>query len=257
MYKGMYVAVSGALAAERQLNTLTNNLANINTPGFKGDQLTFESYLSKSERKNAVQGDGNNLAGSSEYVLATGQYTNFEQGALRATGSPLDVALNGDGFFAVMTYEGERYTRAGHFQVGSDGALVNAQGHPVLDETDRLIYVYENFLTIDKDGTVWVTDSDEPSALPRDIGKMKIVEFTDPANLIKEGNGLFKSNEPNAAMPSPNSEVVQGSLENSNVNIIRQMTGIIRNERVAEAFKKVIQENDQMTTQLIIQIGRP
>jgi len=267
MYKGMYVAVSGALAAQRRLDTLTNNLANVNTAGFKEDKLVFESYLAEN-RKTAPESPssrGNDNPASVEYVVAAGQYSDFSQGPVRQTGNPLDIALNGDGFLAVMTYEGERYTRKGDLKVGSNGELVTADGNIVLNDQDRPIYVNDGAVNIDEDGSVWV-DGDsisgqgEKGALmdavtPRNVGRLKLVDFGKPYSLVKEGGGLYKG-DPSSATPATVLKVEQGRLEGSNVNMISQMTQIIQNQRAAETYQKVIQESDNMTTQLILQVGR-
>ncbi|VAX23552.1 Flagellar basal-body rod protein FlgF [hydrothermal vent metagenome] len=256
MEKGSYVAVSGMLAAQRKLDTLTNNLANLSTPGFKADQMTFESYLAKSGRGEATPEQAGPTAGDTEYVATTGTYTNFEQGSIRTTGNPLDVALKGDGFLAVMTYEGERYTRAGRLQVAEDGALVTGDGHPVLDASNRMIFVNDKLVTIDDDGSVWLTDNEDRDGEVLSAGKMKLVTPIDMKRLHKEGNGLFSVPDGEEIFTASNIRVVQGSLEGSNVNMIKEMTDIIMGQRMAETYKKIVQQNDQLTTTLILQVGR-
>lgn len=269
MYKSMYVAASGAIAARSRLDVLTNNLANVNTPGFKADQLVFESILAQSEKNSAPEAGKDAPATShmrqGEFVVATESYSDFSQGPVRTTGNPLDIALQGEGFLAVMTYEGERYTRMGNLQVGPNGELVTASGHIVLDEQDRAIFINDGVATIDENGYVWVERESgvvgnndagiTSAATPRSAGRLKLVDFEKPYRLIKEGNGLYSSSDPGAIMPA-DLKVSQGRLESSNVNMVRQMTELIQNQRVAETYQKVIQESDNMTTQLILQVGR-
>lgn len=263
MYKGMYVAASGAIAAQRRLDTLTNNLANVSTPGFKADQLVFESFLAESEKAGQATASpgatGVSRMRHSEYVAAREVYSDFAQGPIRQTGNPLDVALEGDGFLAVMTYEGERYTRNGSLKVGPGGELVTSEGHVVLSEANQPIYLglERGPVTIDENGYIWTQRQDEGNvAYQEGRGKLKLVDFEKPYELTKEGSGLYRAQSPEAALPASDVRVWQGRLEGSNVNIVRQMTGIIQNQRAAETYQKAIQESDNMTTQLILQVGR-
>ncbi|MBI4666871.1 MAG: flagellar basal-body rod protein FlgF [Nitrospinae bacterium] len=266
MHSGMYVAATGFLASERRLETITNNLANINTPGYKADRLVFESYLSKagaSEPTAATRSEGTR---PSDFVVPSEQYTDQAQGPMKSTGNPLDLAIEGEGFFAVMTANGERYTRAGNFQVGPNGELVTANGDVALDDMDRPIIVNDGVVTVDQSGQIWVEkesatgqNSDVPmemSASGRSAGKLKIVEFSKPLELTKEGNGLYRAEDPGAALKAENARVSQGTLEQSNVNMIMEMTQLIQNQRLAETYQKLITENDAMTGQMISQVGR-
>ncbi len=261
MYKDMYVSVSGAIAAQKRLDSIANNIANVNTPGFKADKLVFESYLAKSEREGApgatLKGKGTAAPRQAEFVVATKSYTDLAQGPLRETGSPYDIAIVGNGFISVMTYEGERFTRAGNLGKGEDGALINSQGYPVLDETNRLIYVDDKYVTIEDDGNVWLTNNEEYQEYSEHAGKIKIVEFLQPENLTKEGNGLYRSDNPAEGFAARDAKVIQGSLESSNVNIIREMTAMIQNQRITEGYTKAIQTSDQMTSFLLSNLGRP
>ncbi|MGK7345398.1 MAG: flagellar basal-body rod protein FlgF [Candidatus Nitrospinota bacterium M3_3B_026] len=262
MYKGMYVAASGAMAAQRRLDTLTNNLANVSTPGFKADQLVFESFLAESEKTGPAPTEKAldvSRARHSEYVAAKDMYSDFSQGPIRETGNPLDVALEGDGFLAVMTYEGERYTRNGSLRVGPGGELVTSEGHMVLSEANQPVYLglEPGPVTIDENGYIWTQREDEGNvAYQEGRGRLKLVDFEKPYELTKEGSGLYRAQSPEAALTASDVRVWQGRLEGSNVNIVRQMTGIIQNQRAAETYQKAIQESDNMTTQLILQVGR-
>ena len=261
MYKDMYVALSGAVGMQKRLDVVANNLANVSTPGFKADNIVFESYLSKKLKETEGQSTPQNpkpeFMRQDEYVVASEQYTDHTQGAARVTENPLDIALAGEGFLAVMTYDGERYTRAGSMKVGARGELATEEGAPVLDENDRLIYVNDGFVTIDEEGHVYVRgDTGGEGGEGRLAGKLKLVDFAQPYRLVKEGSGLFRAYDP-ADMVSPrNLKVHQGHLENSNVEMIREMTAMIEVQRMTEAFQKAIQSSDQMSGTLISQIGR-
>lgn len=267
MYKSMYVAVAGALASQKKLDTIANNLANVNTPGFKNDKLVFESYLNKQRAAGASPANNLNPAymRQAEYVSPAEQYTDFTQGSLRKTGSSLDIALQGDGFISVVTYQGERYTRNGTMQVGPNGELVTSAGHAIASDTGRAIYVSDGFVTIDEEGNVWVSGGSGSGQFEGQLssgtfgehaGRIKLVDFPKPYGLAKEGNGLFRASEPEEGFAPRNLRILQGHLEGSNVNMIRSMTEMIENQRITETYKKAIQESDRMTSTLILQISR-
>lgn len=269
MYKSMYVAASGALASQKKLDTIANNLANVNTPGFKNDKLVFESYLSKQKTGapgvSSMKNPNPTNMRQAEYVSPAEQYTDFSQGPVRVTDSPLDIALKGPGFISVMTYEGERYTRNGTMQVGPNGELVTSAGHAVVSDTGQAIYVNNGFVTIDEGGNVWVDggpgsgyfNGKLPSGIfGEHIGRIKLVDFPKPYGLVKEGNGLFRAPDPYEAVAPDRLRVLQGHLEGSNVNMIQSMTAMIQNQRIMETYKKAIQESDRMTSTLILQISR-
>ncbi|VAX17060.1 Flagellar basal-body rod protein FlgF [hydrothermal vent metagenome] len=269
MYKSMYVAASGAKASQLKLDTIANNLANVNTPGFKNDKLVFESYLNKQKTESAGVSSMKNPNPAhmrqAEYVAPAEQYTDFSQGPLRVTDSPLDVALQGDGFIAVSTFEGERYTRNGTMQVGPNGELVTSAGNVVVSDRNEPIFVNYGFVTIDEDGNVWVRGGSgvghfdgklSTGVFGENAGRIKLVDFPKPYGLVKEGSGLFRAPDPNEALAPEGLKVVQGHLEGSNVNMIRSMTDMILNQRIAETYKKAIQESDRMTSTLILQISR-
>lgn len=270
MQKGMYVAASGFIAAEKRLDTITNNLANMNTAGFKADRLVFQSYLSSAKGApsgvSTTQNPNPAYMRHSEYVVPSEQYTDHTAGPVKVTGNTFDLALNGDGFFAVMTSKGERYTRSGSFHVGPNGELLTADGAIALNEQDQPIIVNNGTVTIDESGTVFIHNdaSADPSGESNmdeghagtNAGKLKIVDFMKPYSLAKEGGGLFAAQNPNEAMTAPDTKVIQGSLEQSNVNMIFEMTDLIRNQRLAETYQKAITEQDNMTDRLIINVGR-
>ncbi len=265
------MAGTGAFQAQKRLDTIANNLANMNTPGFKSDQLVFESYLNKhvsgAPKVSTPQKPMPGYMRQSEYVVTSQQYTDFTQGPIRTTGNPLDVALNGDGFLAVATNNGERYTRNGSLQVGPNGELVTGEGHVVLDDTDSPIYVNDGAITIDDTGNIWVGDpslgSDTESSAYYDgafgvhVGRLKIVDFPRPYKLEKEGNGLLRAYDPGEIYTPTNVEVIQKHLESSNVNMINQVTDMIEIQRMTETYQKAIRESDSMTSRLLQQVGRP
>ena len=221
----LYVLAAGSERAREQLDVVTNNLANVNTPGFK--RVLMEEF-SQHIPKN--RGDSYNLL-----IFPRFKRTDvvLEQGALRETGNPLDVALKGRGFFAVKTKAGEVYTRNGHFFVGADGTLVDANGNPVLDISDREIVLSgKSKVTITEDGVVYDGD--------KKVGVLKIVDFSSVKPL---GNSYYAGNgQPMAT----DAAVFQGYLEDSNVNPVKEMVNLIEAQRRFEIYGNLIRGLDQL-----------
>ncbi len=257
MEKGLYVAVSGSMAQERAMDVIANNLANVNTPGFKSDNLLFEAYLQESTDPKADlpttreidQGYLSKRMHDSTYMIASQSYVDFSQGNLKPTGNMYDISLSGDGFFSVMTPEGERLTRGGTLSVSAEGELTTTGGNPFLDITGKKITVGRDNFTVDEGGSVFSkTDN-------RFLGKLRIIDFPDKAVLAKRGKNLFESLAPEQAVESKTA-VRQGYIEGSNVNPMAEITRMITAVRTYEAYQKSIQTHDEMDSRLINNVGR-
>jgi flagellar basal-body rod protein FlgF len=264
--KGIYSAVSGAMAQASRLDTIANNIANVNTSGFKKDRQVFSEYLSTYERPNdvmnvprvpaSIESFYDMQGGDNAYVNPAGTYTNFDQGSLRSTGNPLDVAIEGKGFFEVMSPQGLRWTRSGSLQVDGNGRLVTKDGFPILregqgDPAQRTINVSSANLTISKAGDIF--DGGNVT------GRIAVVNFTNPDELQKVGNSMYalKGNaRETAPVPASEARVQQGFVENSNVNVVEEMTDMITANRVFEATQHVIKAHDQMDEKLINNVGK-
>ncbi|MGZ3722492.1 MAG: flagellar basal-body rod protein FlgF [Bdellovibrionales bacterium] len=263
--KGIYAAVSGAMAQNSRLDTIANNLANVNTSSFKKDRQVFSEYLSTYEKPSdviqvprvpaSIESFYDMQGGDNSYVNPAGTYTNFEQGGLRPTGSPLDLALEGKGFFEVGTPAGLRFTRNGSLQVDSNGQLVTKEGHPILkegtgDPAQRAITVTSRNITISQKGEVF----DGGNLL----GKLAVVDFAKVDDLQKVGNSYYtlKGNAGSAPLPAQEGRVHQGYMEASNVNVVEEMTDMISANRVFEATQKAIKGHDQMDEKLINVVGK-
>lgn len=263
--KGIYSAVSGAMAQTSRLDTIANNLANVNTTGFKKDRQVFSEYLSAYERPQmtmnvprvpaSIESFYDMQGGDTAYVNPAGTYTNFEQGSLRSTGSPLDIALDGKGFFEVLTPQGVRWTRNGGLQIDGEGRLVTRDGFPILkegqnDPTQRIVRVSGGHITISQGGDIF--DSGQT------IGRLAVVDFEKPDDLQKVGNSLYqlKSNAVSQPQPDGEARVQQGFLESSNVNVVEEMTDMIAANRVFEATQHAIKAHDQMDDKLVNQVGK-
>lgn len=260
--KGIYTAVSGAKAQSQKLDTIANNIANVDTPAFKQDKQVFREYLTsyekleeviKAPRIPASIDSFYPLNGADKsYVDSAGTSTNFSQGSLKITNNPFDFALEGDGFFEVLTPNGIRYTRNGSFTRSPEGRLVTKQGHPVLMEQladepiqDRFINVGSSSWSVGPRGELMIDQ--------QVVGRFSILTAEDKDIFHKEGNSLYSLRETiNGPMEkATNFKVHQGSIEKSNINIVNEMTEMIKTTRLFESTQKAIQAYDQMNGRLV------
>lgn len=263
--KGIYSAVSGALAQSQKLDTIANNLANVNTTAFKKDRQVFNEYVTAYEKQDtviqvprvpaSVESFYDMQGGDKAYVNTVGTYTNFQQGDLKSTDSLLDMAIEGRGFFEVLTPTGVRFTRNGAMQIDPNGRIVNKEGHPFLkagnqDPTQRVFNVTGRNLTISQSGELYEGGNA--------LGKFSVVDFGNPDDLQKIGNSNYqlKSNATSQPQTALDARVQQGFIEGSNVNVIEEMTDMITANRVFEATQKAIQAHDQLDDKLINTVGR-
>lgn len=267
MDKGIYTALSGSIVQERRMDIISNNLANVNSAGYKGDIPVFESYLQQQKGVNipatVIPGTAPN-----EYVVNSKHYIDFSQGPLHGTGNELDLALNGDGFFAVDTPDGIRYTRNGNFKIDTEGVLKTQNGYPVLSGGGAEgEYIYINVLSLTQQGEVSVSADGTISVIDQFSGsipiqitggyKLKIVDFEKPYALRKVGNGLYAPVNKNIPeLEAKNTEVKQGFIERSNINTIKEMTSMIEVVRGYESYQKVIQSFSDSTSKLVDEVGR-
>jgi flagellar basal-body rod protein FlgG len=246
MSGGMYLAAAGAMVQQMRLEVLANNIANINTNGYKGERTVFR--MSEETTAPVEQQSADEIQSLSPYAPPFETRVDFSQGALRETGNPLDVAINGKGFFAVQTPEGIQYTRQGSFRLNEDGVLVTPDGFAVMGEGGE-ITIEEGRVEIDLQGGIYV-DGDE-------VGRLQITDFDDLNSLKKVGNGRFLAMDQTALAERPeDSTLSQGYLETANVNPITAMTEMIETSRVFEAYQKVIQTADEATSKSITTVGK-
>lgn len=227
-----YVALSRQLALQRQLAVVANNVANANTTGFLGEDLAFEAVVQRAGRKLDVA-----------FVQDLTPRPDLTEGELKVTEAPFDLALMGDGFFAVQTDAGIRYTRAGHFRLDEANGLVTHDGHPVLDTGDQPIVLPQGAgrLQVAADGTLSIDDAV--------VGELQKVTFAEPALLRREGAMLFATEE--APLPATAAAVHQGALEASNVQPVLAMTQMIETSRAFEATQQLIDTQHELTRQTV------
>jgi flagellar basal-body rod protein FlgF len=238
----MYVALSRQMTLRRELDIVANNIANADTTGFKVEGTMVRTEPSTGARM--VDGPA-----SLKFALDDGVTRDFTQGALRQTGGPLDVAIEGQGFFKVQTAAGERYTRDGRFTLSPDGKITTQAGDVVQGEGGEIAVTPElGPITIAADGTV--------SQGATRIGKLALVTFDDLSSLSKAGDNLFSNTSNLQPQAATASRVRQGMLESSNVNSILQVTRLIEITRAYESMARTIENSAELSRRSVERLGR-
>lgn len=253
MNSALWVAKTGLDAQATRMTVISNNLANVATTGFKRGRAAFEDLLYQTVRQAGGQTSQQTQAptglhlGTGVRVIATDRQ--FTQGNLQQTNNPLDMGVNGRGFFQVTLPDGSTaYTRDGAFQIDSQGQLVTNGGFPV--QPGITIPEGAQSVTVGADGTVSVQLAGE--AAPQEIGSISIADFVNPAGLQSQGENLYietaASGAPQNGTPGLNGlgRIVQGSLESSNVNVVEELVNMIETQRAYEMNSKAISTTDQM-----------
>lgn len=259
MVRGLYTAASGMLAQQHHIDILSNNLANVNTPGYRADRMLSRAFPDMLIHRIH---DGVGRAGSRPVPvgrLGTGVYVDgtalsLEEGPLQTTGNPLDVAVMGEGFFLIDTEQGPRLTRDGGFHVAADGFLVSRDGHRVLGTEGQWLNVASPDGSpeppqIDGEGGVWVQG--------QYVGALAVVNVDNPALLRKEGGNRLVANE-SSGQPVlvDNPRVETGVREGSNVPIVGEMVRVISAYRAYEAAQKAVQAQDELLGRAVEDVAR-
>lgn len=266
--KGIYSALSGALAQSTKMDTIANNIANVNTAGFKRDQKAFYEYLTDNEKAPEVLGIPRDVASiesfynqhgrEGSFVDVKGTFTDFSQGSLKPTGNKLDVALDGPGFFEIQTNSGVKYSRAGNFSLDGEGRLVTRDGNFVLKEGDAGTPPEERQIKFSGQGEVSITDQGDVFEGETLLGKISVVKTVDKAALKKIGFNLYEIPEGSAVAIEKQTapSMRQGFVETSNVNIVQEMVDMIQTQRVFEGTQKAISAYDSMSDKVVNVVGK-
>ena len=253
MNQGLWVAKTGLDAQQTRMAVVSNNLANVNTTGFKQGRAVFEDLLYQNVRQSGGQSSqdtmlptGMNL-GTGVRVVATEKL--FTQGSVLQTENAMDVAINGRGFFQIQKPDGEpAYTRDGNFQIDDQGQLVTSSGYIV--QPGITIPDGAESVTIGRDGVVSVKLPGQSS--PSQVGTLEVTDFINPVGLQPIGENLYietaASGSANTGTPGLNGlgSLIQGALEGSNVNVVSELVNMIETQRAYEMNSKAISTNDQM-----------
>lgn len=228
-----YVGLSLQKALKVQMDAVANNIANMSTTGYKTQNVIFSEYLA-----------GSDEGGKISEVLDLGTYRDASQGPLKQTFNKFDMAIEGDGYFAVQTPDGERYTRAGNFTLNAQRQLVTPQGDPVMGSGGPIVIPEgETQVVVSKEGTI-STENGE-------IGKIRVVSFNDPQSLTEVGGGLYEAGGGETPANAQEVKVHQGMLESSNVQPIVEMNRMIEILRTYQNVQKVLQADHDRQRSMI------
>jgi flagellar basal-body rod protein FlgF len=246
----LLVGLSRQMVLERQMDVVANNLANVNTNGFKADASLFQEYLKTGAHEDNFVGSDRSVS----YVLDSGTYRDPSQGAVQATNNPLDLAIDGSAFLVVQTAGGERYTRDGGLQLNSQGQLVTVAGDPVLGNSGPIVFQpTDHDINVSADGTITVLEASGRTDSIR--GKLRLVSFADAQKLLKEGSNLYSAGEGGAPQPDVKSQLRQGFIEKSNVNSVAEMSRMIEVTRAYTQIANLLQQQSDLHKTAIQQLA--
>ena len=237
-----YIALSRQMALWKQMNIVSNNMANMNTAGYKQDNAIFTSYINQTEGASGIG------AAPLFFTMDYGQFQDFSEGTFKSTGNKFDLAIKGDGFFCVETKDGEKYTRKGQFTLNEDGSLTTTDGDYVLSENNMPLFFApgETEITISESGDVMTENGF--------IGRIKVAKFADNQKLLKVSGVLFENVDGNAVVfGADNVRIAQGMVEQSNVNSIVEMTNLVKIQRSYDYVQQMIdEEHDRLSNTISI-----
>jgi flagellar basal-body rod protein FlgF len=230
MQSGLYVALSSQIALERRLTTIADNMANVNTVGFRASEVKFDEMLAKTR---------NELNTKVAFVSQGNDYLSERTGSMTQTGNSLDFAIKGDAWFSIDTPDGQVLTRDGRFTIRDDGVLVSSQGYPVMDPGAAPIQLNPNGgpISVGADGSIRQADVQ--------VGNFGMFRVDVSQGFMRHNNsGITTVDDPAAVVNDPTVGVVQGYLEQSNVNAISQMTQLIQVHRAFDAISSMMRETE-------------
>jgi flagellar basal-body rod protein FlgF/flagellar basal-body rod protein FlgG len=241
MENAALIGLSRQIALQRELDVVANNIANINTTGFKADGVVFQEHLMPVARANQFSAADRRLS----FVQDRATWQDLSQGPVQQTGNPLDIAINGDAFLTVQTPRGERYTRNGALQINATGELVTSEGYRVLGEGGPItLQPGDRDVSISSDGTISVREGKNTTDSLR--GKLRLVSFAQPQRLQKDGTSTFVPPDGVTPQPATNVRIAQGAVEKSNVRSVIEMTRMIEVTRNYTQIAGILQQQSDM-----------
>jgi len=243
MQNALLVGLSLQVALSRELDVVANNIANINTTGYKADGSLFEEYLDSAARADQT-------GARVSYVRDRGTWHDLSPGGVEKTGNPLDVAVDGKAFLVVQTPRGERYTRNGAMQINSTGQLVTSDGNAVIGDAGPITFQpNDHNISISRDGTISVQEG--TSIVDSARGKLRLVAFDNAQQLQKDGNSTFMTAGGAQPQNTTTASVVQGVVEKSNVRGVVEMSRMIEITRSYTQVATMLQQQHDLSQQAI------
>lgn len=239
----VYVALSSQVALRRNLEIVANNMANLSTPGFKAERMMFREFLQPVSPADKIS-----------FVQDIASYNDLSEGPLMTTGAALDLAIAGKGYFTVDTPDGPRYTRGGSFSLDAQRRLVTAQGNPVLSTSGAPIVFPTNAreIVVADDGTISSREDDPKISIRLD--RVGVVDFDDPRQVHSSGDGLMTSDASPSQVANP--RVVQGAIEQSNAQGVREMTEMMEILRTYQTVQKAIDSETDRRRNALQQLSK-
>lgn len=256
MTRGIDAAATGMASMLIFNDVLANNLANVNTPGFKQSISTFKNFqdvmVNQLDASKGYQTDKPAIGTVSAGCVVDSTVLDLKQGSIKVTGNPLDLAINGDGFFTVKTPNGEAYTRNGRFIRLTDGTVATTEGYALMGESGPIKLDLSNIksrdILVDEKGTVRLND--------QIIDKLKIADFKDKKSLAQIGNSAIVSTINEKPVEAGNFKITQGGVESSNANVVECMVNSITGSRIYETMAKIIESDNKTLSKAVNEVGR-
>lgn len=256
MIRGLYTSAIGMITQMNKMDTITNNIANVDTTGFKEDNAVIQSFsenmmkIFDNPEQRLIKRD-NNIGKVSLGNFVTEVYTNFSNGSIKETSGTYDFAIDGEGFFTIQCSEKdgtttEKYTRDGSFTINANRELVTKEGNYVLGDNGRIII---------PNGEVSISENGYIYANGEFVDRLKLVNFEDLKSLRKYGDNLYSRIEETVEKPF-NAKIIQGHLEGANVNIVDEMVRLINVSRIYEVNSNMIQSHDTVIGKAVNELGK-
>jgi flagellar basal-body rod protein FlgF len=252
MENALLVGLSRQMALTHELDIVANNIANIDTTGFKADNALFSQYLMPHASDGQFTGKDRDVS----FVTDRGGWIDFSPGAIQRTGNPLDVAIDGNAYLAVQTPRGVRYTRNGALQTNATGQLVTDEGYPVLGDNGPITFQSgDHNVIISPTGIITVRNGSDPSDAPR--GTLRLVSFAQQSQLQKDGGSMFSAPAGvNPIAPPQGTRVVQGAIEKSNVNPVAEISRMIQITQSYTDIANVLQQQGDQRKDALTQLSQ-
>ncbi len=252
MENALLVGLSRQMALSHELDIVANNIANINTTGYKADNTLFAEHLMPDARDDDFTGNDRRIS----FVTDRASWINFAPGAIQRTGNPLDVAIDGNAYLAVQTPRGVRYTRNGALNTNASGQLVTSEGFPVMGDNGPITFQNtDHDVIISPSGIITVREGNSTQDSQR--GRLQLVSFDQPNRLQKDGGSTFVAPPGvNPGAPALGTRVVQGAIEKSNVNAVGEMTRMLQITQSYTDIANILQQQSEQRKNALSQLSQ-